>query len=257
MNDKIKWIEPQQRFAFCALSVIPLRKEAKDSAEQVSQMLFGEPLEVLEYTKPWLKVRGFLDGYEGYIDHKQVIALTDKELKRWMDSYIIANAHYIQVNGPLGHQFISGGSFVGNQAEFQIGNYAFQRMTELTTTNAWSYALGFLNTPYLWGGKSIFGIDCSGLVQNVYRLLDINLPRDANQQVEIGMAVNFEDRQALDLAFFKNQAGRIHHVGIIGPDLQILHASGQVRLDKLTEEGIYNDAAQDFTHSLHEIRRLF
>ncbi|MEY3504852.1 MAG: hypothetical protein RL349_1448 [Bacteroidota bacterium] len=257
MNDKIKWIEPQQRFAFCALSAIPLRKEPKDSAEQVSQMLFGEPLEVLEYTKPWLKVRSLLDGYEGYIDHKQVIALTDKELKRWMDSYIIANTHYVQVTGPSGPQMISGGSFIGNQAYFQIGNYTFQTITQQVATDAWTYALGFLNTPYLWGGKSIFGIDCSGLVQNVYRLLDINLPRDAEQQVEIGMAVNFKDRQALDLAFFKNQAGRVHHVGIIGPELQILHASGQVRIDKLTEEGIYNDAAGNFTHSLFEIRRLF
>ena len=130
MNDKIKWIEPQQRFAFCALSAIPLRKEPKDSAEQVSQMLFGEPLEVLEYAKPWLKVRGFLDGYEGYIDHKQVIALTDKELKRWMDSYIIAHSLYLEVNGPSGPQLISGGSFIGNQAHFQIGNYTFQTKTQ-------------------------------------------------------------------------------------------------------------------------------
>jgi cell wall-associated NlpC family hydrolase len=94
-------------------------------------------------------------------------------------------------------------------------------------------------------------------VQNVYRQLDFNLPRDAYQQAEVGNLVSFEDRQLLDLAFFKNANGKIHHVGLVGPDEQILHASGQVRLDKLTAEGIYNEAAADFTHSLFEIRRLF
>lgn len=257
MSEKIKWIEPQQRYAFCALSVIPVRDQPKDSAEQTSQLLFGEPVEVLLTDKPWLKVRSFLDGYEGYIDHKQVLALTEKELKRWMDTYSFANQPFFEMTGPMGSQFLSGGALIGGQAPFQIGSYTYNFQTTQRQTDIWTYALSFLNAPYLWGGKSIFGIDCSGLVQNVYRQLDINLPRDAYQQAEIGTAIDFQDRQKLDLAFFKNASGRIHHVGIVGPDDQILHASGQVRLDKLTEVGIYNDAAADFTHSLFEIRRLF
>lgn len=257
MTEKIKWIEPQQRFAFCALSVIPIRKEPKDSAEQVSQLLFGEPIEVLEYTRPWLKVRSYLDGYEGFIDHKQVLAITEKELKRWMDSYIfVADAH-LEITGPLGAQILSGGALIGDQSHFIIGNYDYRYQKAQLQPDIWTYALGFLNTPYLWGGKSIFGIDCSGLVQNVFRQMDINLPRDAYQQAEIGTVIDFQDRQKLDLAFFKNSTGRIHHVGIIGPNEQILHASGQVRLDKITNEGIYNDSAADFTHSLFEIRRIF
>ena len=257
MSEKIKWIEPQQRYAFCALSVIPVRDQPKDSAEQTSQLLFGEPVEVLLSDKPWLKIRSFLDGYEGYIDHKQVLALTEKELKRWMDAYSFANQPFFQMNGPMGTQFLSGGALIGGQSSFQIGNFKYHLQTIQQKTDIWTYALSFLNTPYLWGGKSIFGIDCSGLVQNVYRQLDINLPRDAYQQAEIGTAIDFQDRQKLDLAFFKNAAGRIHHVGILGPDDQLLHASGQVRLDKLTEVGIYIEAAADFTHSLFEIRRLF
>jgi hypothetical protein len=257
MSEKIKWIEPQQRYAFCALSVIPVRDQPKDSAEQTSQLLFGEPVEVLLTDKPWLKVRSFLDGYEGYIDHKQVLALTEKELKRWMDTFSFANQPFFEMTGPMGMQFLSCGALIGGQAQFQIGNYTYRCQTAQPQTDIWTYALRFLNTPYLWGGKSIFGIDCSGLVQNVYRQLDINLPRDAYQQAEIGTAIDFQDRQKLDLAFFKNASGRIHHVGIVGPDDQILHASGQVRLDKLTEVGIYNEAAADFTHSLFEIRRLF
>jgi cell wall-associated NlpC family hydrolase len=174
-----------------------------------------------------------------------------------MDTYSFAHQPFFQMNGPMGTQFLSGGALIGGQSTFQIGNYEYRLQTIQQKTNIWTYALSFLNTPYLWGGKSIFGIDCSGLVQNVYRQLDLNLPRDAYQQAEIGTAIDFQDRQKLDLAFFKNAAGRIHHVGIVGPDDQILHASGQVRLDKLTEVGIYNEAAADFTHSLFEIRRLF
>ena len=257
MSEKIKWIEPQQRYAFCALSVIPVREQPKDSAEQTSQLLFGEPVEILLAEKPWLKVRSFLDGYEGYIDHKQVLALTEKELKRWMETFVFSSKPYLEISGPLGTQFLSGGALIGGHSPFKIGNYDYSYQMAQQKTDVWNYALSFLNTPYLWGGKSIFGIDCSGLVQNVCRQRDINLPRDAYQQAEIGTVVDFQDRQKLDLAFFKNTAGRIHHVGLVGPDDQILHASGQVRLDKLTEVGIYNEAASDFTHSLFEIRRLF
>ena len=231
MSEKIKWLEPQQRYAFCALSVVPVREEPKDSAQQVTQLLFGEPVEILAHGQPWLKIRSFLDAYEGYIDHKQVLALTAQNL--------------------------SGGSLIGSALAFSIGDFNYTTEQETKAIDGWTYAMSFISTPYLWGGKSIFGIDCSGFVQNVYRQLDFNLPRDAYQQAEVGSMVAFDDRQLLDLAFFKNTNGKIHHVGLVGPDEQILHASGQVRLDKLTAEGIYNEAAADFTHSLFEIRRLF
>lgn len=257
MSQKIKWIEAQQRHAFCALSAIPVRTEAKDSSEQCTQLLFGEPIEILQYSQPWLKIRSLLDGYEGYIDHKQVLPLTDKELRRWLDQFRYATSPTLFVQGPMGQQLLSGGALVGPQAEFEIGSYAYQIENELGATDSWTYALSFLNTPYLWGGKSHFGIDCSGLVQNVFRQLQINLPRDAYQQATHGQITSYEDCQMLDLAFFKNADGRIHHVGIIGPERQILHASGQVRIDTLTQEGIFNSSAGKITHSLYQIRRLF
>jgi hypothetical protein len=257
MSDKIKWLEPQQRYAFCALSVVPVREEAKDSAQQVTQLLFGEPVEILAHGQPWLKIRSFLDAYEGFIDHKQVLALTEKELRRWLEASIYSNEQYQTINGPFGAQILSGGSQIGSLPEFSIGDFHYNTVQEAKSINSWDYALSFLNTPYLWGGKSVFGIDCSGLVQNVFRQLDFNLPRDAYQQAELGNAISFEERNELDLAFFKNANGKVHHVGIVGPDSQILHASGQVRLDQLTPEGIFNEAAADFTHSLFEIRRLF
>jgi hypothetical protein len=257
MSEKIKWLEPQQRFAFCALSVIPVRKEPKDSAEQTTQLLFGEPIEILEFSRPWLKIRSYLDGYEGYIDHKQVLPLTEKELRRWLDQHAFSSQHFQRIDGPMGIQILSGGSLIGSDQNFQIGPYRYENAASNSNLDAWAYALQFLNTPYQWGGKSIFGIDCSGFTQNVFRQLDINLPRDAYQQAEVGNTIDFEDRQCLDLGFFKNSTGKIHHVGIIGPEDQILHASGQVRLDTLKPQGIFNAAAADFTHSLFEIKRLF
>lgn len=265
MSEKIKWIEPQQRYAFCTLAVIPVRTEPKDSAEQCTQLLFGEPIEITDYQQPWLKIRSFLDGYEGYIDHKQVLALSEKEMRRWLDTSTYQATKTLEITGPMGLQLLSRGSLIGLDPSFKIGAYAFEIISNfsietidvISHEKIWNFAMGFLNTPYLWGGKSIFGIDCSGFVQQVFRQLDHNLPRDAYQQAEHGTIVNYEERQVLDLAFFKNAAGRIHHVGIIGPDRQIIHASGQVRCDELRAEGIYNEAAQNFTHSLFEIRRLF
>lgn len=257
MSEKIKWLEPQQRYAFCALSVIPVREEPKDSAQQVTQLLFGEPIEILQYGQPWLKIRSYLDGYEGYIDHKQVLALTEKELRRWLEASTYSNEHFQLLNGPFGKQVLSGGSRIGSLREFSIGGSSYAIDLEPKSMDSWAYAMNFLNAPYLWGGKSVFGIDCSGLVQNVYRQLDHNLPRDAYQQAELGSVVEFTERKVLDLAFFKNTNGKIHHVGLVGPNEQILHASGQVRIDQLTPEGIFNEAAADFTHSLFEIRRLF
>lgn len=265
MSEKIKWIEPQQRYAFCALAVIPVRTEPKDSAEQCTQLLFGEPIEITEYQQHWLKIRSLLDGYEGYIDHKQVFALSEKELRRWLDTSSYQAAKTLEITGPMGLQLLSRGSLIGLEPSFHIGSYQYnleaissaEATREIYPHQAWAYATEFLNTPYLWGGKSIFGIDCSGFVQQVYRKLNHNLPRDAYQQAELGTIVKYEECQVLDLAFFKNAAGRIHHVGIIGQEQQILHASGQVRCDELRKEGIFNEAAGNFTHSLFEIRRIF
>ena len=264
MSEKIKWITAKQQYAFCALAVIPVRTEPKDASEQCTQLLFGEPIEILEMCHPWLHVRTLHDGYEGYIDFKQVLPLTLKELRRWQDDQKANPLQLLHIDGPMGMQLISGGSWIGHQSKFNIGDFNYEiaghndasASLPFNTSNIWNYIRSFLNTPYLWGGRSIFGIDCSGFIQNISRQLDYNLPRDAYQQAELGTVVSYEERTALDLAFFINAKGHIHHVGLITPELHIIHASGQVRVDQLTPSGIFNEAAQLETHKLFEIRRI-
>lgn len=254
--NKLKLITESQKSAFCFVSIAPLRAEAKDSSEMVSQILFGEPVEITGFGFPWLKIRTLLDGYEGFADSKHFLAISTKEVQRWLDEKEYLSTPFSNLTGPNGKQLLSKGSLVGF-SDFNIGPYDFHLdLSNDTTKTIWQHAMEYHNTPYLWGGKSIFGIDCSGLIQAVYRLFDINLPRDAYQQEEIGTSIEFEEAQANDLAFFSNEKGRIIHVGIIGSDNRIIHASGRVRIDKLTKDGIWNEDYETRTHQLHSIKRV-
>ncbi len=139
--------------------------------------------------------------------------------------------------------------------EYQLMNAndnMFVPTDELTET-----ALKFLNTPYLWGGKSIQGIDCSGFVQLVFRMHGFDLPRDASQQVSFGETICFRhDARSGDVAFFENKKGKIIHVGIVIDEQYIIHASGKVRIDKLDHSGIYNSELRRYTHDLSVIKRM-
>ena len=248
------------RYAFCLVAISPLRADASDAAEQVSQLLFGELVEIVQKNYPWLEVHTMSDHYSGWIDEKHVIPLSEKEVKRWMDGRTIQREFIRPLQTPWGKQWITCGAFVpdSNELEFYIGNLPFEWMNSphASPNSMLDFAKQFLNAPYLWGGKSPFGIDCSGFTQLVFRAFSYNLPRDAYQQEELGLEIQFDDRLAGDLAFFKNAAGKIHHVGILISQHEIIHASGRVRIDELNSTGIYNHEKEQITHQLFNIKRV-
>jgi hypothetical protein len=250
--------------AAAIVSVAPLRKEAAHRSEMVSQLLLGECVEVLNTTKDFWQIKSVYDGYEGWCQKSQ---LTE------VDDHFFNTNHQLLTAEPITHAicndkpiFLVGGSFIGcfKNEELVIGNTII-RFAEtpfhLNEVNAeidiYEVFRPYINTPYLWGGKSIFGIDCSGFTQQVFKMLDIALPRDAYQQAAIGEAVGFlQEAQLGDLAFFDNEEGKITHVGIILNDEHIIHASGKVRIDKIDNMGIVNSETNERTHSLRLIKRF-
>ena len=251
-------------FGICNLAIIPLRAEPNDRSEIVSQVLFGEHFEVLEQLKQWSKIKLQYDQYEGWVDSKQYQKISDSEYKHLNTDAIVLNAdlvdyitapHNLLMPIPLGASL----SFL-NHPEINTHNFDFEGLKTSGVkpkSNLIITAFTYLNAPYLWGGKTPFGVDCSGLTQMVYKLNGYPLLRDAGQQSTQGEALSFiEESEPGDLAFFDNEEGKIIHVGIIMEDNYIIHASGKVRIDRLDHLGIYNAEINRHTHKLRVIKKI-
>lgn len=250
------------QYGISTLSIIPLRAEARESSEMVSQLLFGETYEITEWQEKWVKIITAYDSYEGWISRVQVIVLNNEDYLTLQEDPAILTVQpvtlankqsdnsllYIAAGSSLPF-YENGSSWINNEV-FGINDVG-EITPDLITT-----AKSYLNTPYLWGGRTHFGIDCSGFAQTVFKQHGITIKRDASQQAEQGSVVDFlPAAQAGDLAFFDNEDGRIVHVGIMLNNEQIIHASGKVKIDRIDGQGIYSAELNKHTHKLRIIKR--
>lgn len=255
------------KFGICILNIIPLRSEPSDTSEMVSQLLFGEHFKVLETKKQWLYIKLGFDGYQGWIDNKQVTKISEDLYNNLKTDETIFSGELLNFASTDDNNLIplSIGSILPHykKSKFNINDKAYKfegniKKGNLSKKEIVETAFIYLNAPYLWGGKSPFGIDCSGFTQMVYKMNGYKLFRDASQQAKQGNVLSFiEESEAGDLAFFDNEEGHITHVGIILTNNYIIHASGKVRLDRLDQSGIYNQETNRHTHKLRMIRKLF
>jgi len=251
-------------YGICSLSVIPMRRDPNEMSEMVSQVLFGETFELIEWGEKWVKITTTSDKYTGWISRLQVN----------MIGYIAYN-QLINNPSPLTHGAVTQAWKLSDNSTLylpiasslaffewnrcKIGNEKFEIIGPKGDIESFANtAKSFLDAPYLWGGRTHFGIDCSGFTQVVFKLHGTNLKRDASMQAQQGTPVdNLQKAKLGDLAFFENADGRITHVGILLNSGQIIHASGRVKIDDIDADGIYSKELKRNTHKLCLIKRYF
>lgn len=243
----------------CRYPLCPVRTHPSDPSEMSTQIFFGELVEVTEQKNQWRKVVNLFDGYEGWVDEKFFIPLQPEAIEFWIENAIPIFNSVVQLEVDGTKMTVSRGARLPKDIRkpFHLNGmaYTINGILEASPENRLKVALAYLNAPYLWGGKSILGIDCSGFTQMILQFEGKMFPRDAYQQAEEGTLVEFNDRQPGDFAFFHNDSGKITHVGMLISPNQIIHAHGNVRIDDFTEEGILNREKKTCSHPLSFVRR--
>lgn len=236
-----------------------MRAEPKDTSELVSQVIYGESFKIIEQRANWSLIKLSFDNYKGWIDNKQLVEISETVYDSTISEANIYSSdliEFIQINNK-GLLTIPFGS---NLNSIKLFDHSFDGNTTKTIQpkeNLVKTSLLFINSPYLWGGRTPFGIDCSGFTQIIYKINGYKIDRDAKDQVNLGVSLSFiEESDPGDLAFFDNKEGDIVHVGIIMEDNHIIHAHGQVRIDRLDQTGIYNVDTKKHTHKLRVIKKI-
>lgn len=252
------------------LSIIPVRFEPSEKSEMVTQILFGEHFEMREQMVGWTNVKLAYDGVEGWVDTKMITPINSRTLTKIENSPTAVTSDIITivpVNEEQNLMLVAGSTLpvwrpylkqfsVIQDTYLSTGEVIYSDLREPREI-AIKQALKYFNAPYLWGGRTPFGVDCSGFTQMIYKMIGIKLPRDAKEQVKIGTAMSFVDEaEPGDLAFFDDDEGNIVHVGIIWKRNKIIHASGQVRIDNVDQFGIFNIDTQRYTHKMRVMKKI-
>ncbi|MCF6223855.1 MAG: C40 family peptidase [Flavobacteriaceae bacterium] len=254
-------------FGICNLNSVAIRKEPNSKSEMVSELLFGETFHIIDYENKWFKIVLDYDLYEGWVLKNQIIEINENIYQEIINNNDhISNELVTFITDKSNRlQTITLGAtlpfFKNNQFKILESNYDFDGKTkskELSKNDIVNTSHIYLNTPFLWGGKTPFGIDCSGFTQMVYKINGRALFRDAHQQASQGEVLSFiEESEPGDLAFFDNEDGEIVHVGIILADNYIIHCDGKIRIDRLDQSGIYNVDTKRHTHQLRVMKQVF
>lgn len=247
-------------YGICPLSVIPIRLSTADSAEMISQIIYGEHFKILEQRKFWSRIRLAFDGVEGWIQKNQ-IHFIEQDSYELIDNferpeYATDLVSFVATNAAVLIPIVMGSSVHNTMAlpnifEGTSINIQKEKSSLINT------ALLYLNAPQLNGGRTPFGLDCSGFTQIVYKINGFSLNRNASEQANQGEALSFiEESEPGDLAFFDNTEGVIDHVGMIMNDNYIIHVTGKVRIDRIDHTGIFNTETRNYTHSLRVIKKI-
>lgn len=265
-----------EQFGICLLNYVPLRSTISHTSEMVSQLLFGETFTIEDKYTHWFKIQSSFDGYIAWVDSKQIQLISKEEYNicslNSNHCFLIEDRNIVERAEDNSVFNLGMGSCLPlcKEGKSKIDSYTYRTAQPILSASQIAeknhpekskllleLASKWLFTPYLWGGKTIAGTDCSGFTQTLFRLCGVYLPRDVKDQVKKGTTIDFIDvANEGDLLFFENELDELVHVGIYLGNKKVIHSSGYVKIDSVDHQGIYDHAKGAYTHHLRLIKRV-